>query len=567
MFSLFQNISQPTTVDECIVELKLLSARQSTTTNKLSQLLNVRSDQHEDFNNVPFEISSTLDTALSSPDCHRSCSPGRNIEKVADGDEVDNEFNDTSSRCTGVTEDRVEKFWRLDSEAKMKSMAKDLSKDLAAIGDVDDDEEATPLVVALRKLQDTNIKKIGIKMWTDCLADLFNKTDVDGSGAIQLAEYKEMIEKLDVSLPMKKTLWDKFDDIDMDKDGIISLYEFLFFFLKFQKFNEELLLNYQNNTPYWHEKDLLIWQRLRLSIYTFIECPNRNLASKALFCLDLMITSVPVVMLFWQAINPSHKIDWGQDTYLWGISIFFAIQWLLGFFTCRNTRIFILDLTHTTDLLSFVFWIAYNTVLQPGLMDPMGFVAFRIFRLTKIHNVFSLAALEENLAIYTNTLQLAYTAYGVVLGFLSMLILFWSILFYAFERGHFSEEEGVWIRDRDEGESPFSNLFNCIYFTIATFTTLGNGPVTPKSYVGRIVAVTAVISGLGNLTFLISIIGSCFQEVFRVYVKTRSENMEEARTAYIERQILRASDNVKERLSRKKSRRSLGETELMLDRS
>jgi len=438
-----------------------------------------------------------------------------------------------------------------------------LNKDLGSDEEIDFDEESAPLVVALRKLQVKNIKLSGIKKWSESLADLFYMTDVDRDGTIQPAEYKKMIKKLDVSESTKVALGDTFKEIDRDCDGNIGLCEFLYFFLRFPKFNEEILRNSQSNAPYIHGKDLSVWQSLRLSVYMFIECPNRNLASKALFCLDLMLTSVPVALLFWQALRPSDKLDWGQDAYLWAISIFFAIQYVLGLLTCRNAKTFILDLTHTADLVSFGFWISYHTFLQPGQLDPMGFVVFRIFRAAKIHNVFRLEALRQNLAIYTDTMELAYTAYGAVLRFLTMLILFFSILFYAFERGQFSEEEGIWIRDEDEGESPFSNLFNCVYFTIVTFTTLGYGDFSPKSYVGRFVACIAVFTGLGNLTFVINIIGDCFQEVFRVYVKTRSAKMEEAREAYIEEQVKRANNSVKERLKRKHSRKH-GETELML---
>jgi len=574
LFDMYQNLPQPKAAEECIIEIKLLTARQSTITNKLSKFMDVRSDQQLDSDNVGNQAAPTYEHsqesyASLSADSDKVQTTANHLEIVAGEDEKDKVVNDTTSKNIGrsMTAAGSKKDWFLDSSAKMKKIAMDLHEDMALDGEMGYDKESAPLVVALRKLQDKNTKKNGIKMWTGTLADLFFKTDVDGSGTIQPAEYKKMIEKIDVSESMRNALSDKFRKIDIDDDGIINLYEFLYFFLKFQKFNEELLLNSQNNAPYLHEQDLSAWQWLRLSIYRFIECPDRNLASKTLFCFDLMVTSVPVAMLFWQASFPSHKLNWGQDTYLWAISIFFAVQYVLGLSTCRSTKIFFMDLTHATDLMSFVFWILYNTALEPGLLHPVGFVVFRLFRMAKIHNVFNLEELEQKLAVYTGTLQLAYTAYSVVLRFLSILVLFLSILFYAFERGSFDEKEGVWIRDYDEGESPFSNLFYCIYFTIATFTTLGVGGVSPKSYVGRLIAIFAVITGLVNLTFFISIIGACFQEVFRVYVKNRSTRMEDARTTYIEQQIARANTDIAHRLKRRKSRGGHGETEVMLQRS
>eukprot|EP00495_Collosphaeridae_sp_1-RS-2012_P000166 TRINITY_DN10025_c0_g1_i1.p1 TRINITY_DN10025_c0_g1~~TRINITY_DN10025_c0_g1_i1.p1 ORF type:complete len:59 (+),score=7.03 TRINITY_DN10025_c0_g1_i1:273-449(+) len=55
-------------------------------------------------------------------------------------------------------------------------------------------------------------------------------------------------------------------------------------------------------------------------------------------------------------------------------------------------------------------------------------------------------------------------------------------------------------------------------------TTLGYGDISPKSYVGRVVAMMAASMGIVNLTFLINIMGECFEEIFREFVlKKRQE--------------------------------------------
>jgi len=367
---------------------------------------------------------------------------------------------------------------RLNTAEKTKILARNLTKSMSQEV-IESNEESTPLVFALKKLQQKNVKNTGIKMWTNSLADLFYITDVDGNGFIEPDQYKTMIEKLDISTTMKKSLMNKFSEIDVDNIGSITLFEFLYFFLRFPNFNEELLVN--DNVPYTLEKGLSYWQLLRLRIYIALECPNNNLVAKILFSLDLILSIVPVVMLSIQALTPSRVLEWGQDIYLWVISIFFAIKYVLGLLTCRNMRLFVQDMWHIIDLVSFLFWIVCNTISTPGSIDPMGFVLFRFLRFARLHKVFNLDAFGEKLDIYTDTLQLAYTSYGAVLGFLSMLIFFFSLLFYAFERGNFLEDEGLWIRNSEEVESPFANLYNCVYFTIVTFTSLGYGDFAPKS--------------------------------------------------------------------------------------
>lgn len=569
--SVISSLPRPSTVSGCIDELKLLAERQCIIANQLNKLMGRDETLGTHSYGVKGGKVSTISSlpSAASADILPSSSTIQ-VERISRESEEEQATSTESPEPENflIEENNIKVLLREDTNIQTQMLAMNLNKDLGESDEIDYDEESAPLVVALKKLQQKNVKMSGIKKWTNNLADLFYITDVDGSGAIDPSEYRTMIEKLDISKSMKTALYDKFEEIDTDNDGSINLYEFLYFFLKFSKFQEEILFHAYNNAPYLHEKDLSPWQLLRLRVYLLIECPNHNIASRVLFCLDLMFSFIPIALLFLQAIRPDLKLDRGENTYIWLISIFFAIQYILGLATCRTTRLFIMDLTHTAELVSFIFWIGYNTVLTPGSMDPMGFVVFRILRIVKIHNVFNLEGLGENLAIYTDTLQLAWTSYGAVLGFLCMLILFFSLLFYAFERGHYYEEEGVWIRNFEEGESPFSNLFNCIYFTIVTFTTLGYGDFSPKSYIGKLVAVTAAVTGLVNLTFLINIIGDCFEEVFRVFVLKRSRKLEEERAKFLQKHIKRAREllKVRQRQRRRSCRIRSGVSEFYINR-
>ena len=64
-------------------------------------------------------------------------------------------------------------------------------------------------------------------------------------------------------------------------------------------------------------------------------------------------------------------------------------------------------------------------------------------------------------------------------------------------------------------------------------TTLGYGDVSPKSYVGRLVAMMTVLGGLCNITFLINIVGDCFEETFREFVLKRIERMQVEQPSYL----------------------------------
>jgi len=404
-------------------------------------------------------------------------------------------------------------------------------------------EQSSPLIVALKKLQQRRGQKRGIKMWTQNLANLFFIADSDRSGVIECREYSQMINKLDLSESLKSSLLEKFKNIDEDGSGGINLYEFLLFFLKFPKFKEELLLNAHNNAPYIYESTLTTRQRLRQWLYCIVECPGYNIVSKVLFTFDLFVTLIPIVILCIEGIWTSYRVEWYKDTYMWCVSILFAFEFLCGLSMCKYPKVFLLDPGHVLDAVSFVFWIVYNTFGNEENIDPMGFIVFRAFRLGKIHYIFKFETLKEDLDIYINTLTLAYTSYGAVAWLLLCSIFFFSLLVYVFERGEYDEEYKIWRRD-DQLESPFSNLYNCMYFTVVTMTTLGYGDISPRSKVGKLVAIVTVIVGLCNITFLINIVGDCFEEVFREFVLKRSKKMEEEHSKFIKHCVSKASQSL-----------------------
>jgi len=394
-------------------------------------------------------------------------------------------------------------------------------------------EVTSPLISAITKLQRRHDQKMGIKMWTRNLANLFAVADKDDSGHIDEQEYHRMLEMLSISEELKFALRDKFSVIDKDGTNGIKVTEFLEFFLNFPMFKEELTKNVQSNAPYIYEANLSRIQYLRQWLYSVVECPGYNFVSKVLFCIDLILTFIPIVILCMEGAQSSLIVDWPRHRFMWFVSIFFALEYTCGLMMCRYKRRFLFDIVHTFELVSFLFWICYNTFASSNTLDPMGFVVFRIIRFLNLYKVFKLVALEEDLHIYVKTLKLAYTSSGAVLMLLVFSIFLFSLLMYVFERGIYNKNDKSWQRLEEEGESPFADMSACIYFVLVTMTTLGYGDMSPKSHVGRMVAIVTVIVGLCNITFLINIVGDCFEEVFRKFVLKKSKEMERERSVYL----------------------------------
>jgi len=70
--------------------------------------------------------------------------------------------------------------------------------------------------------------------------------------------------------------------------------------------------------------------------------------------------------------------------------------------------------------------------------------------------------------------------------------------------------------------------------------------MSPASYVGKLIALTAVAIGLVNITFVINTIGDCFEEVFRNYLNVRTRELELDRNAYIRQNINEAKKMVQQ---------------------
>ena len=67
--------------------------------------------------------------------------------------------------------------------------------------------------------------------------------------------------------------------------------------------------------------------------------------------------------------------------------------------------------------------------------------------------------------------------------------------------------------ERNLPDSSFSSLFDSIWFTAVTVTTVGYGDITPASFTGRIIALTTFITGLILFGVFAGMIGSAVTDV------------------------------------------------------
>jgi len=416
--------------------------------------------------------------------------------------------------------------------------------DLKVLSDFSADRDSAPIITVLDKLKWQYKEKRLIKKWCSILTRLF--FHCNGTGIIDEGEYVQLVHMLPISIDLKDLLSTKFSRIDHDGSGAINLMEFLHFFLQSRAFRDELKANVERNELLQSTCLPKTLQDIQLYIFNVVNYVSYNKLSMTLFFLDTALTLVPCITLVIEAVCPHDSVllkKWDEDTYLWVATVFFAVEYIFGLITCEEKGKFVTNVYHVIELISFLPWIIYVGGGYTGSgISPRGFVLFRVLRFFKLAAIFPnhFKGMLENLRLYGESLKLAFVSYKAFGTFIIYMIMYFSLLIYVFERGEYDPVDHVWIRAGENNESPFSNFFDCIYFTVVTGTTLGYGDMYPKTYVGKVISLLTVITGLVNLTFAINIIGDCFEEVFRKFLLNRSAEIDKERSAFIRNNLAEA---------------------------
>ena len=71
---------------------------------------------------------------------------------------------------------------------------------------------------------------------------------------------------------------------------------------------------------------------------------------------------------------------------------------------------------------------------------------------------------------------------------------------------------GIYLFEHPTNSGQVGNLFDAAYWSIITVSSVGYGDIAPKTTGGRLVAMALILTGLGVLSFVISIIVSAFND-------------------------------------------------------
>ncbi len=191
---------------------------------------------------------------------------------------------------------------------------------------------------------------------------------------------------------------------------------------------------------------------------------------------SMIILSVIVVMLESMA-QVRGKIGWLLNSLEWVFTVLFTIEYILRFYSARNSRKYATSFFGIVDFLSIV-----PTYLAFGFVGMHQLLVIRVLRLLRVFRIFEMGHFVREGAIVGNALRASRVKITVFLSFVVIASIFTGALMYMAESRY---NPGI------------QNIPQGIFWAIETLTTVGYGDTVPVTVAGRILAAIVMVLGYG----------------------------------------------------------------------
>jgi voltage-gated potassium channel len=251
------------------------------------------------------------------------------------------------------------------------------------------------------------------------------------------------------------------------------------------------------------------YRNSKLFFYNLLENPESRIKSNfdiAMICLVLF----SVFLLIYEVDTQFTGIE---RLFEYVLITLFIIEYLLRAWLYNDVHKIILENYEKAEYLNSPF--------------RLGDVA-RLILAKKIEYMFTPLAVIDLLAILPSYRPLKMLRILLIFRLLKLLRYFKSLKLFAevlrtkrFELFNlaiflgflvFIGSTGIYLFEHPANSGQVGNLFDAVYWAIVTVSSVGYGDIAPQTTGGRLVAMALILTGLGVLSFVISVIVSAFNE-------------------------------------------------------
>ncbi len=148
-------------------------------------------------------------------------------------------------------------------------------------------------------------------------------------------------------------------------------------------------------------------------------------------------------------------------------------------------------------IVKFKYMLSFKAIIDLLAIIPF-FHELRLLRIFILFRVFKLFRYAKSIQTFTSVIAAKKFEFLTLLVFASIIVFVSSVLIY--------------VMEANNPESSIHTLFDAVYWSIVTISTVGFGDITPVTQEGRVVAMFVIVAGIGVFSFTTSLIVTSFTE-------------------------------------------------------
>jgi len=331
----------------------------------------------------------------------------------------------------------------------------------------------------------------------------FNKGN--GVTSINFEEFKKLAKRI----PILKneddiSLEETFNMMDADASGDVTISEFHRVYTQMKRLKKPPSLE---PYPGIDVQDLKGFALVRKFIWITLDT-HETLLGRIIGTLMFLVIIFSV--LSYCIATVPHLTEWyGWDIIDAATSIIFTIEYALRLLTTGRPLTFLIDPLNMVDLCSFLPFYVELVMLAADEGGDTNFNYFRVLRVCRLMKVIRVSRyMTSYLEIFAETVVLARHSFSMLMSLILFEVTVLSAIMYSLE-----EEEGT-----------FKSIFEAIYWCVITQTTVGYGDIILRTDLGRMLACFISYAGIFNLTIMVNVMGSCFDEAYTRFLTKEEQN-------------------------------------------